>query len=178
VVDAQPRVLSFDPDLPELARVTASHMTLPPKAKICRAVGVIEIVLGGWLVATASGTASAAIGGAAVMFGALLLRSFTQMGRRRALRTAIRRTPALAEHQEVTADPTGLRVRARTSELWFGWSRYQTVASDDLGVALVLRGGAGVRFVPRRAFADAAEQSAWAHQLGSWVEEAVRSAGS
>lgn len=113
-----------------------------------------------------------AVAGFGVLFGLMLLLTNSPGGRRRQLRMVIKQTPTLTDHREVVAGPDGLRVVTSTSDSRLAWSHYQSVADDDMGVTLVLRGGSTAHFVPSRAFSDADEQTAWAERVSAWVVEA------
>lgn len=113
------------------------------------------------------------VAGIGLTFGLLILYAHSRLGLRRQIRGVIQRTPALTAPREVIATADGLRVVTATADLRLAWSHYQSVASDELGVTVVQRGGTAVQFVPRRAFADAGEESAWAERVSAWVVEAA-----
>jgi hypothetical protein len=106
------------------------------------------------------------------MFGLLLIFAHSRWAKRRTLRGMLRRSPALTAHREVIATPDGLRLITATSDLRFAWSYYQSAVDDGLGVTMVVQGGTAVHLVPRRALADADEESAWAQRVKTWVADA------
>jgi hypothetical protein len=173
-MDGESRVLSFEPDAREIEQVTVDHsQAMIATARRCRILGMIEIALGLLLLLITSYAVFRAIGVASITFGFLLFIANTTDARRRQVRLVVKRTPALLSPQQVTATPDGLRVVTATSDQRFGWLHYQAVIDEEVGVTFVLRGGTGVRFVPRRAFADATEQSGWARRADDWVSQAT-----
>jgi hypothetical protein len=172
-MDTAAMVLSFDPEREELARAMARHsVAVTRAARICMLLGGILIALGVWALFVAANRINDAVAGAAIMFGLLLLVFNSPWARRTQLRNVIRRTPAFTGHREVTAAADGLRIVTPTSDSRLAWSHYENVADDELGVTLMLRGGTTAHLVPRRAFADVREQSAWAERVSAWVAEA------
>ena len=134
-------------------------------------LGALLIAIGVYSLVAIDTRANDAIAGFGIVFGLLLLFSNSPSGRRRQLRAVIKQTPTLSDHREVVAAENGLRVVTPTSDSRLAWSHYQSVVDDEMGVSLVLRGGTAVHFLPRRAFADAGEQSAWAQRVSTWVDE-------
>ena len=166
-------VLSFKLEREELARAIAQHSGSNKTARIFMLLGAISIALGVFSLVAFDNRVNDAVGGFGVLFGLMLLLANSPGGRRRQLRMVINGTPTLTDHREVVARPDGLRVVTSTGDSRLAWSQYQSVADEEMGVTLVLRGGSTVHFVPRRAFSDAGEQTAWAQRVRSWVDEAA-----
>jgi hypothetical protein len=165
-------VLSFTPEREELARAMARYSGSNRTARTCMLLGAISIAIGVYSLVAINTRVNDAVAGFGILFGLMLILTNSPSGRRRQLRMVIKQTPTLSDHREVVASPDGLRVVTSTSDSRLAWSHYQSVVDGETGVALVLRGGAIVLFVPRRAFTDASEQSAWAERVTAWVDEA------
>ena len=166
-------VLSFRPEVEEIAHAIARHSVAANKtARIFMLLGAIMVAFGVYSLVAIDTRVNDAIGGFGVLFGLMILGSNSPPGRRRQLRAMIKHAPTFPYHREVIAAPDGLRVITPTSDSRLAWVHYERVVDDEMGVSLVLRSGASVDFVPRRAFSDASQQSAWAQQVRAWVNEA------
>ena len=173
-MDTALTVLSFDPNPEELARAMTRH--LAPMAKSARRyllLGAFLIAAGVFSLVFVETRPNDVIAGGGIIVGLLIIRGHSSSGRRFQFRIFIKRSPVFTGHREVTAAVDGLRVVTSTSDIRFFWSHYESVARDDLGVTLVIRGGTTATFVPRRAFANAVAEAAWERQVSAWVTEAA-----
>ena len=85
-------------------------------------------------------------------------------GRRARIKSAlpmVRATPSLTQPVSLTIEGDGIRVQGPTEDSWSSWRHWESVTSTSNGVALVLRGGWGVQFIPTRAFAPDGQQADW-----------------
>lgn len=172
-MDTVSKVLSFDPDREELTHALARHLAAMTKtARLCMVLGALLITVSVYSILAVDTRVNDVIAGVGLAYGSLVLWANSPWGRRKQLRRMVLSTPSLTAHREVIAAADGLRVVTPTSDSRLAWSHYQSVAVDDLGVTLVLRGGTAAHFVPLRAFADSEEESAWAHRVAVWVAEA------
>jgi hypothetical protein len=172
-MDTASRVLTFDPDREELAHAFGRHLVEMTKtAWLCILISAFLIGIGVYSIVAIGTRLNDVAAGFAIAYGLLVGWANTPWGRRTGLRRMIASTPSLTAHRDVIAASDGLRVVTPTSEVRLAWSHYQSVVQDELGVTLVQRGGTAATFVPRRAFADAAEESEWAQRVEAWVAEA------
>jgi hypothetical protein len=96
-----------------------------------------------------------------ITYGCTVLLNTLRRFQVRAHRGLIARSPAMTDPATVSCDEQGLHVVTSTSDTRFDWAAYEAVVSGRDGLALVQRGGAGVRWLPARAFADQGQQREW-----------------
>jgi hypothetical protein len=170
-VETSAEQLSFVPDQDELVQAMARHLKLRESARMMVFLGVFLVIMGAYSLLFLDTRVNDVVAGVGLMFGLLILYANSPWGIRRQIRGMIQRTPALTAPRQVIANPDGLRVVTNTADLRLAWSHYQGVARDDLGVMVIQRGGTAGQFVPRRAFDDATEESAWAERAIAWMAE-------
>lgn len=166
-------VLSFEPDREELVQAMARHLRPRKSARLFMLLGGFLVAVGVYSLFTVETRVNDVVAGIGLTFGLLIVYAHSPWGFRKQIRGMIQRTPALTAPRELIATADGLRVITATADLRLAWSHYQSVASDELGVIVIQRGGTAGQFVPRRAFADASEESAWAERVSAWVAEAA-----
>jgi hypothetical protein len=166
-------VLSFEPDRELLVQAMARHLWPRKSARLLMLLGAFLVGVGVFSLFYVETRVNDVIAGIGLTFGLLMLYAQSPWGFRKQVRGMIQRTPALTAPREVIATADGLRVITATADLRLAWSHYQSVASDELGMMVIQRGSTAGQFVPRRAFADASEESAWAERVSAWVAEAA-----
>lgn len=86
--------------------------------------------------------------------------------------------PALTDPTTVSCDEQGLRVVTPTSDMRFDWNAYEAAVSAPDGLALLLRGGASIRWLPARAFIDQDQQRDWYRIASTGIAAAVSAGNS
>jgi hypothetical protein len=161
----EPLTLGFQPTVDEVAAATVD---LAPAVRLSsrrtKLLGGVALVLGVYAL-----FAAPAVAFGCFLAGVLLFGLGTSFSLRRRMRWVIERTPSFTAPHVLVADPTGVRARTPSSDQWFDWTHYEAVVDAAAGgVALVLRGGTSVRFIPGRAFADAAQRAGWVADVERW----------
>ena len=174
LVDISSTVLTFDTDPHETARALVRHVASEAKrAQRILWVGVVWVAAAVYLFYLGAG-GFRYLALFFFAFGLLMIWYSLPWGQRSLVRAGFKKNPALLGHKRVTADVDGLTIVTPRGDFHFSWSAYDHVVLDDLGVTLVLGEQGYAHFVPRRAFADSAEEFAWGEQVGAWVAEASR----
>jgi hypothetical protein len=172
LMDISSTVLSFDPDPHETARALVRHVASEARrARRLLWVGVLFVAVAVFLFYRGWG-GFRYLAAVFLAFGLLLIWYNLPWGQRSLALAALKKNPALLSHKRVTADVDGLTIVTPRGDFHFSWSAYDRVVLDDLGVTLVLGKQGYAHFVPRRAFSDLAEESAWGEQVSAWVTEA------
>jgi len=172
-VETGSTVLLFEPDQEELVQAMARHLRPRKSARLFMLLGAILVAVGVYSLLFVETRVNDVVAGMGLTFGLLILYAHSPWGFRKQIRGMIQRTPALTAPREIIATADGLRVITATADLRLAWSHYQRVARDELGVIVIQRGSTAGQFVPRRAFADGSEESAWAERVSAWVAEAA-----
>jgi hypothetical protein len=167
----QPLTLRYQLESDEVAAASIAYSpAVRASARRTRALGGIGIVVG-LLFLTRTPVAAALLAVGALIFG---LGTRSSMVRRQRWFTA--RTPFLTDPVVAVADDDGVRFTTAHSDLWYRWSNYTEVRSTTDGIALVMRGGTTVRWIPARAFAGADQQAAWFAQARAGIDRSMAAA--
>jgi hypothetical protein len=153
---------------PEEAAVAAVDHSpaVRTSAKRTQALGAAGILLG-LLMLTQT-----AIAFALLAVGVLIFSLGTRFSILRRSRWVYERTPFFSDPVTAVADEQGVRFTSADNDLWYRWSSYDAAHNAANGVALVMRGGTSVRWIPSRAFAGADQQAAWFVQAYEGIRQA------
>jgi len=159
--------LRYELEPEEAAIAAVDHSpAVRASAKRTRALGAAGIILG-LLMLT-----EAAIAFALLAVGALIFGLGTRFSILRRSRAVYELTPFFSDPVTAVADEHGVRFTSADGDLWYRWSSYDAAHNAADGIALVMRGGCAVRWIPSRAFAGADQQAAWFIQAREGILQA------